>query len=1004
MNIKFYPIKVFGFLVLLLIHFVSFSQITGIVFRDINNDGVRQLVNPTEPGEFGININAYNAANILLATVNTDAAGNFTFSTAQVTSGTPIRLEFILAIGDFPSKRINNDRSSIQFVTAGTAAINIDFAVASKTLVSTNSNPFVATTAYTNGDANGIGGANNAGDYDNLYVFPYDLLNDGGNLRRAANKYLGAVFGLAWQKESRVLLMSAYLKRHCSFGFNGIGAIYQSQISNAGIPAVPTLLVDVKTIGINVGTNPRTGTLPIDASQPNTDVGAFVNVGKTGIGGIELSADGRDLYIVNMFEKKLHRINIGNPLKTTITAADVTGSWLIPDPLIAGTQWHPMAIRQKNNKFYIGGVTTKETSTAHDINDTANLRGIVYEFDAATNVFTEVLRFPLSYRRGYINNDYRYEYRNNYWCAWQNNGNIALGGSLRTGLIGATSGINAVDLYYPQPMFSAIEFDVDGAMMVGIRDRFGDQGGYANFFETGNTSGETYSTLANGEVLRAGKNGNKWQIENAAAVTSNGITTTTPGVADNNYGLSGSFTGINGTPYGGNYGPGGKYYYYNFNYTLTGVPAPFNTGGTIQNHYLKSNGGLAYLPGYNEVTTTAIDPVNAIFTNGIIKNTNLGTSAGNMSARMNLIASTSGNPAQMGKAAALGDVEILLDAQAMEIGNRIWVDKNFDGIQDADEIGFAGVIIDLRSPGTDNAYNTPDDQLWTVTTDANGNYYFDKTIVNDNRRPASWIGVSNTNSGILPGFEYRLEILTTQTILSSYLLTAINAAYDEIDSEGTYSGGYIYHVINAGGSAASASYFENNYNIDFGFQKFTILPVKNLDISAVADNNVVTVNWKTTDEHDVNFYQIEHSTNANTFSNAGILNAKGNGNFNYTYADDISAITGNAIYYRIKVTNKNGTISYSQIIKITLGRTVKISITPNPFSNFLNIEFTAAKKNNATIAIYNASGQKKYTSSLPIQKGTSIFTINQFGALPKGVYVISIITANDSIKQTLIKN
>jgi trimeric autotransporter adhesin len=1003
MNKKFYPAQVFVFLILTFIPFLSFSQIQGTVFRDVNNDGIRQMGNPTEPGEFGIKIKVYNSSNVLLASVTTNPAGNFTISAALAAAGTEVRLEFILGTGDFASKRINGNRSNIQFITAGASALNIDFAIASKTLSAGNSNPYVATTSYVNGDANGNGGPNNAGQYDNLFVFPYDLSNDGGSARRVANKYLGAVFGLAWQKESRVLLMSAYLKRHCSFGPNGIGAIYQSQISNTGNPANATLLVDVKTIGINVGANPRTGTLPKDASQPNTDDGTFANVGKTGIGGIELSADGRDLYVINMFEKKLHRINIGNPLKTIITAADVTGNWVIPDPLIAGTQWRPMAIKQKNNKFYIGGVVTKETTTAHNILDTANLRGIVYEFDPATNNFTEVLRFPLSHRRGYVNSDYRYEYRNNYWCAWQNSGDISLGGPLRTGLIGATSGGNATGIYYPQPMFSAIEFDIDGAMIMGIRDRFGDQGGYANFFETGNVAGDTYRTLATGEVLRAGKNGSNWVFENAGAVTSNGVTTTTPGVADNNYALSGSFPAMTGTPYGGSYGPGGKYYYYNFNYTLTGVPAPFNTGVTMQNHYLKSNGGLAYLPGYNEVITTAIDPINAAFTNGIIKNTNLGAAAGNMSARMNLITSTSGDPARMGKAAALGEVEILSDAQSMEIGNRVWVDKNFDGIQDADEPGFAGVKVDLRSPGIDKTYNTADDQVWSVTTDANGNYYFDKAIVNDNRRPANWIGVSSTNSGILPGFEYRVEILTAQAVLSSYLLTAIKASYDEIDSEGKYSGSYIYHIINPGGSGAAGSGFENNYNIDFGFKKFSILPVNKLDINAAADNNAVTVNWKTTGELDVDFYEIERSTNGNTFSRAGAANAKGNGSFNYSYTDDVSAVTASFIYYRIKVISKNGVVTYSQTVKITLGNNAKISVMPNPFSSFINIELTAVKKNKAVINIFNTAGQKVYTSSFPIQKGTSVFNINEFGALPKGLYFITITTEERSVKQKLLK-
>ena len=433
--------------------------------------------------------------------------------------------------------------------------------------------PYVVTTAYTNGNPLATG-SGNAGDYDNVYVFPYDLSNDGGATRRTKNQYTGAVHGLAWQRESRILLMAAYLKRHSGFGPGGIGAIYQTQISTAGIPDNPSLLLDVNALGINIGTDPRANPLPGNAATPNTDDGVFAAVGKMGIGGIELADNGRDLYIINMYEKKLHRINIGNPMKSSFSAADVTGDWAIPDPAASGLVWHPMAVKMKDSKLYIGGVCVRETTGFHDIADTAGMKAVVYEFNPATGAFSLALEFPLTHRRGYSNGDWKYEYRNNYWSAWQNNGDISYAGPLRRDIVYNplyTPVAWATALYYSQPMLSAIEFDADGSMILGIRDRFGDQGGYANYFETGNVAGETYRTLSSGEVLRAGKMGAQWFIEDGGSVTTNGVSTTTLGVTVNNTALTGSFSGATGTPWGGSYGPGGAYYYYNFNYSNAGV-------------------------------------------------------------------------------------------------------------------------------------------------------------------------------------------------------------------------------------------------------------------------------------------------------------------------------------------------------------------------------------------------------------------------------------------------
>ncbi len=1000
-----YPVKLL-FPALLFAASASHAQVSGNVFRDLNNDGIKQNSNPAEPWEYGMTVKAYSSANVLVATTVTNNAGHYGFSAAQLPSGMAVRIEFQLLTDDQPSHRMGSNNSNIQFVTAGGGANNVDFAVTSKKYYTNNPNPFVATTAYVNGDANATGGVSSPGDKDNLLVFPYDLSNPSSSTNRAANKYTGSVFGLAWQKESRTLLMSAYLKRHCGFGPGGIGAIYETQIDNTGAPTAPALLLNVNTLGINVGADPRTDALPTDSRTPNTDVGVFSEIGKRGIGGIEISVDGRDLYIINMYEKKLHRINIGNPVKSSFSSADVTGTWTIPDPSsVIGHQWHPMAIKMYSGKLYIGGVCVKETTGLQSLADAVGQKAVVYQFDPSTAVFTKVLEFPLTYRKGYSNNDYKYEFRNNYWSAWQNNGDISYTGPLRTGLVynpafPATAWATA--LYYAQPMFSAIEFDTDGSMILAIRDRFGDQGGYANYFETGNVAGETYRTLASGEVLRAGKNGATWNLESGGSVTNNGVTTASPGLADNNELLTGSFAGATGTPWGGIYGPGGGYFYYNFNYTLTGVPSPYDAVAINRSHYLKSNGGLALLPGYNEVITSAIDPMNVAYSNGIIKNTNSGAQAGNMSGRMNLIVSASGDPTYMGKAASLGDVEILTDAAAMEIGNRVWLDGNYNGRQDAHEPGIAGVTVILRSPGLNGTYNNADDQTWTVVTDANGNYYFDNTIVNDNRRPASWIGVSATNSGILPGFEYKVEINTAQVSLTGLLSTGSDWTNDEIDSDGSSSGGKVTYVINPGGTSSSSSTFNNNYNVDFGFYVF-VLSEQKLNVNATLADNSTKVQWKTTGEENVVKYNVERSVNGSSFTTVATVASKGNGSFTYDMTDDISAVTASTIYYRIKAEDKSGFVKYSEVVNVKRNASVKLSVSPNPVVNTLNVQFTSSQKKTVQLQILNASGQAVYHSMKTVDKGVNSFMLNEFTHLPKGMYMIVVKTNEFTEQQRVIK-
>jgi len=70
----------------------------------------------------------------------------------------------------------------------------------------------------------------------------------------------------------------------------------------------------------------------------------------------------------------------------------------------------------------------------------------------------------------------------------------------------------------------------------------------------------------------------------------------------------------------------------------------------------------------------------------------------------------------MGKAGGLGDLEALCDDAPIEIGNRVWVDSDANGIQDPDEASLSGVTVNL--------YNQSGTQIGTTTTDADGEYYF----------------------------------------------------------------------------------------------------------------------------------------------------------------------------------------------------------------------------------------------------------------------------------------
>ncbi len=78
-----------------------------------------------------------------------------------------------------------------------------------------------------------------------------------------------------------------------------------------------------------------------DKWAPNHDSAAYSQVGKLSLGDLEISDDGRYLYSVNLYDKKLYEIDLTNPKEpiapVVSNAKKKIRSFNIPNPCI--TPW-----------------------------------------------------------------------------------------------------------------------------------------------------------------------------------------------------------------------------------------------------------------------------------------------------------------------------------------------------------------------------------------------------------------------------------------------------------------------------------------------------------------------------------------------------------------------------------------------------------------------------------------------------------------------------------------
>jgi Secretion system C-terminal sorting domain len=217
---------------------------------------------------------------------------------------------------------------------------------------------------------------------------------------------------------------------------------------------------------------------------------------------------------------------------------------------------------------------------------------------------------------------------------------------------------------------------------------------------------------------------------------------------------------------------------------------------------------------------------------------------------------------------------------------------------------------------------------------------------------------------------------------------------------GSGSGGPIMIVISTTGSFTVGS-FHLVYDIDdfvtTGSLDLTnpcvlsIMPVKLNSFSAAFDNCTAVLNWKTSNEINASYFEIQRSTNGIDFLGIGRVNSENNstGN-NYKYVDNNP--NDNINYYRLVMVDIDSRKALSNIIRVNGCKNSNITIYPNPVQDVLNI--SGVKAGNL-IQVINSLGQIIITKTAT-QSTETLHVVE----LPKNIYTISIINNQTGQRNT----
>lgn len=174
------------------------------------------------------------------------------------------------------------------------------------------------------------------------------------------------------------------------------------------------------------------------------------------------------------------------------------------------------------------------------------------------------------------------------------------------------------------------------------------------------------------------------------------------------------------------------------------------------------------------------------------------------------------------------------------------------------------------------------------------------------------------------------------------------------------------------------------------------LPVAISSIKAAMSGAANQINWSTASEFNNKGFYIERQSKTGVWESIGFV-AGSNKAATYTYKDNSPLQVSN---YRLRQVDYDGKESFSSVVSVTQKFKDRVSITPNPTSNVININLNQMNLTNtlATVVLYDLAGRKVLTQ----QSKTGTIQLDLTN-VPKGTYVLNVMSDNITFNEKIVK-
>jgi len=225
-----------------------------------------------------------------------------------------------------------------------------------------------------------------------------------------------------------------------------------------------------------------------------------------------------------------------------------------------------------------------------------------------------------------------------------------------------------------------------------------------------------------------------------------------------------------------------------------------------------------------------------------------------------------------------------------------------------------------------------------------------------------------------------------------------------VNTPGTYRVAIISGGSTGGGNVRiSVDDFSEDATVIGCVQNVT-LPVSLTSFAGSLNNNKISLQWAVAQNEDADHFELERSTDGKDFMTAAVVMPSfKSGSESYSNNEIMKS---EKVYYRLKVLDKNTTISFSKTLVFetkTIVNAGGLRMVNNPATDKLSLSFTSANNQSLDIKVYDMSGRMQMNQKVNVYQGSNIINLALTSTFKIGMYAVEVSNGAERLTSKFVK-